>query len=94
MSLLTALQVGDAFGSAFPMFDAIETYFFLLDDELKTTIQGQPFVCLNPEHDMWMHLRSVPLGQLKSMAVQCVARRQLEMKKPLRSFQEHGSNDE
>lgn len=68
-------------GFDLPTFDSAETYFFLIDDELKTEIMGETYVCLNPEHDVWQPLKSLPSDVLKRIAVRCVTSRQNTFKK-------------
>jgi len=63
-------------------FSSADSYLFLIDDELKTTIEGQLCVCTNPNHDLWQPFASLTVETLKKIAVKCVIARSQRFSRP------------
>ena len=49
-----------------------EAYLDLIDASYKSVFRGSPFLCVNPERDIWQRQDTVPLEVLKRIAVQCL----------------------
>ncbi|MBV6855888.1 hypothetical protein [Xanthomonas euvesicatoria] len=56
-----------------PQFDRADNYLLLIDDELKTLVNGEAMIRLDRDRDYWMPLQEVPLEKLKVLAQQSVA---------------------
>lgn len=56
-----------------PQFDRADNYLLLIDDELKTQINGEPMIRFDRDRDCWTSLQEVSLDKLKELAQQSVA---------------------